>query len=98
MLLKLTGVDVGLEELALTCKAVPAVLNTTPLGEVTLKKSEGKSLGAAKALGTPSQLISRLPVPKEPGTFVFKVPRSVRNWSTTVCMADAFAPLPLLTN
>jgi hypothetical protein len=41
---------------ALTRKPVPGVLNTTPRGEVTLKKSAGHGLGSASVSGTPSQL------------------------------------------
>jgi len=42
-----------------------------------LKKLAGRRFGAANASGTASQLISRRPLPKEPATLGFKVPRSV---------------------
>ncbi|UUZ50079.1 hypothetical protein LP420_08720 [Massilia sp. B-10] len=45
-------------------KPVPGVLNTTPRGELTLKKSPGRRLGSAKMPGTPSQLISRRSPPE----------------------------------
>src|SRR3954453_7809085 len=51
---------------ALTRKPVPAVLNTTPRGELTLKKSGGSAFGSEKPAGTPSQLISRRTPPNEP--------------------------------
>jgi hypothetical protein len=75
---KRTGVLVGLESSALTRRAVPGVLNTAPRSELLLKKLPGKSLGAEKLSGTPSQLISRRPLPNDPATFGFSVPRSVR--------------------
>jgi hypothetical protein len=52
--------------LALTWKPVPGVEKTTPRGELTLKKVAGRAFGAEKASGTPSQLISRRPLPKLP--------------------------------
>ena len=78
MLPNRTGTLDGFTTLALTWKPLPAVLNTTPRGEFTLKKLAGRLFGAASASGTPSQLISRRPLPKEPATFAFSVPRSVR--------------------
>ena len=79
---------------ALTWKPVPGVDKTTPRGDVVLKKSAGRVLGAACASGTPSQLISRRPLPTDPAVFAFNVPRSVRKASTTDWMAAAFAPSP----
>src|SRR5690242_12963894 len=86
------GVDVGFDALALTWNPVPGVENTTPRGEFTLKKLAGKLLGAEKASGTPSQLISRRPLPKLPTTLGFSVPRVVRKESTVDWMAAALAP------
>src|SRR6185503_4389303 len=80
---------------ALTWNPVPGVENTTPRGEFTLKKSAGRLFGAAEASGTPSQLISRRPLAKEPATLAFKVPRAVRNESTVVWILAAFTPVAL---
>ena len=88
----LTGVLVELTALALTSNPLPGVLKTTPRGEFTLKKVAGKLLGAENASGTPSQLISRRPLPNEPATFGLSVPRVVRNASTVDWMAVASAP------
>ena len=71
---------------------VPGVENTTPRGEVTLKKSAGSGFGDEKASGTPSQLISRRPVPFEPAVFGLSVPRALRNASTVGWIATGFAP------
>ena len=76
MLPNSTGVP--LAAVALTWKPVPPVVKTTPRGEFVLKKLGGNRFGAENASGTPSQLISRRPLPKEPATFGFKVPRSDR--------------------
>ena len=73
-----TGEPVGFESSALTRTEVPGVLKTAPRGEFTLKKLPGRSLGAAKLSGTPSQLISRRPFGNEPTTLGFRTPRSVR--------------------
>src|SRR5206468_4406760 len=67
--------------LPLTWNPVPDVEKTTPRGELTLKKLAGKLLGAEEASGTPSQLISRRPLEKEPATFALSVPSCVRNAS-----------------
>src|SRR6476661_3169758 len=90
-----TGVLVGLEESALTWNPVPGVEKTTPRGEFTLKKFAGRLFGAAEASGTPSQLISRRPLAKEPATLAFNVPRAVRSASTVVWIPAAFAPVAL---
>ena len=66
-----TGVAVGFESSALTRIDVPGVLKIAPRGEVTLKKFPGRSFGAAKLSGTPSQLISRRPDANDPATFGF---------------------------
>src|SRR5688572_20169082 len=92
MLSNSIGVTVGLDESALTWNPEPGVEKTTPRGEVTLKKSAGRLFGAEEASGTPSQLISRRPLPKDPTTLAFKAPRSVRNASTVPWIAAAFAP------
>src|SRR6266496_3517728 len=68
--------------LPLTWNPVPDVEKTTPRGELTLKKLAGRLFGAERASGTPSQLISRRPLEKEPATFALSVPRVVRNEST----------------
>src|SRR4051794_18232204 len=74
--------------LPLTLKPAAGPLNTAPRGELTLKKLAGRLFGAERASGTPSQLISRRPVPKEPATFGFRgSPRSARNALTAPCMA-----------
>ena len=70
--------SIGAGLAALTWNPLPWVEKTTPRGELTLKKSAGKRLGAEKAAGTPSQLISRRPEPSDPTTFGLRVPRSVR--------------------
>src|SRR2546430_768786 len=90
MLSNLTGATPAL---ALTCTALPGVDKTAPRGEFTLKKSNGRLLGAAKLLGTPSQFISRRPDPNEPPTFGLSLPRSVRNVSTAAWISAAVAPL-----
>ena len=81
-----TGVLVGFAALALTWKPVPvdpaANENTTPRGDVMLKKSAGRLFDADFVSGTPSQLISRRPFANEPALFAFSVPRSVRKAST----------------
>src|SRR5262245_39675826 len=97
MLANLTGVAEGLFESALTMNAAlsPNVVldeNVTPRGLLALKKSAGRKLGAEKLSGTPSQLISRRPDVNDPPTPLLEPPRSVRNWSTVLCMAAAFAP------
>ena len=75
--------------LALTAKPKPGVLNTTPRGEFTLKKLAGNPFGEAKVSGTPSQLISRRPLPKDPTVFALSGPRDVRNASTCGWMPAA---------
>ena len=75
-----------------TSKPVPDVENTTPRGELELKKFAGSAAGDANASGTPSQLISRLPVPGVVPLFGFNVPRSERNASTAAWIAAALAP------
>src|SRR4051812_21981583 len=80
----------------LTMKPVPPVVKITPRGEFVLKKSAGRLLGAAKAAGTPSQLISRrAPVAslKEPfGPATEPPPRAVRYWLTEGRMSAGKAP------
>src|SRR4029453_15526005 len=49
-------------------------------------------LGAANWSGTPSQLISRRPVPKDPATFGFSVPSAVRNASTVAWIEAGSGP------
>src|SRR5215470_2121698 len=73
MLPNLTGTPEA--AFALTWKPAPGVENTTPRGELTLKKFGGKAFGEKNASGTPSQLISRRPVPNEPATFGLRLPR-----------------------
>src|SRR5437762_2683872 len=82
-------------EFALTWNPVPAVEKTTPRGELTLKKFAGRLFGAARESGTPSQLISRRPLGKEPATLAFNVPRAVRYASTVGWIAAAFTPVAL---
>ena len=82
---------------ALTWNPLPGVENTTPRGELTLKKFAGRLLGADNESGTPSQLISRLPELKVPATFAFSVPRLVRNASTEVWIEAALTPLAEVT-
>src|SRR4029077_11516009 len=77
---------------ALTSTPVPGVENSAPRGEFTLKKLFGSRVGAEKAAGTPSQFISRLPVPNEPATLGLRVPRSVLKASTVGVIAAAFGP------
>lgn len=79
---------------ALTAKPVPGVEKTTPRGEFTLKKFAGKEFGAENPSGTPSQLISRRPLPNEPAVFGFSVPSVARNASTCVWIDAAVAPPP----
>src|SRR3954454_6229559 len=55
-----------------------------------LKKLPGN--GLEEPSGTPSQLISRRPLPTDPGLFELSVPRSARNASTWPWMAAALAP------
>ena len=74
--------SVPLAAVALTWNPVPGVEKTTPRRLFELKKLAGRRFGAAKASGTPSQLISRRPVPKEPATFGFSVPSAARKLST----------------
>src|SRR5258706_15765201 len=83
--------------LALTCNAVPGVDKTTPRGELTLKKLAGKRFGAEEPSGTPSQLISRRPLPKEPATLALSVPKLVRNASTVAWIPAALRPVPDVT-
>src|ERR1700748_3111515 len=77
---------------ALTSTPVPGVENTAPRGEFTLKKLFGSRFGAEKLAGTPSQFISRLPVPNEPATLGFRVPSSVLKASTVGVIAAASGP------
>src|SRR6266542_4373062 len=91
MLPNRTGVFVGLESSALTWNPVPGVKKTTPRGELKLKKLAGKLLGAAKASGTPSQLISRRPSGNDPPTPLL-APRNVRKALTVARMSDGLAP------
>jgi hypothetical protein len=57
---------------------VPGVDSSTPRGLLALKKLPGKLFGAEEMLGTPSQLISRRPLPKDPTTFGFSAPSEAR--------------------
>jgi hypothetical protein len=68
------------------------VENTAPRGEFTLKKLFGSRFGAEKAAGTASQFISRLPVPNEPATLGFRLPRSLLKASTDGVIAAASGP------
>src|SRR4051812_11848783 len=77
---------------ALTSNPVPGVENVTPRGELTLKKFAGRLFGADNASGTPSQLISRRPLPKLPAALAFSVPSAVRYASTVACMFAGTAP------
>src|SRR4030095_15357439 len=79
--------------LALTWNPVPGGENTAPRGEFTLKKSAGRLFGAESASGTPSQLISRRPLPNEPATLGFNVPRSFRKASTDAAISGAVLPV-----
>src|SRR5436309_9434643 len=92
MLPKRTGVFVGLSLSALTWKPVPRVKNTAPRGELALKKLAGRLLGAEKASGTPSQLISRRPLGNEPAVFGLRGPRKARKSSTATWMSAGAAP------
>jgi hypothetical protein len=91
MLPNRTGVFVGFELSALTWNPVPGVKKTTPRGELALKKLAGKLLGAAKASGTPSQLISRRPSTNVPPTPLL-APRNVRKSLTLARMSAGVAP------
>src|SRR5215210_2561167 len=75
-----------------TRNPVPGVENTTPRGEFTLKKFAGREFGDDDASGTPSQLISRRPVPFEPAVFGLSGPSAVRKAATVLWIATAFAP------
>ncbi len=86
------GVFVGLTELALTWNPEPGVEKTAPRGELTLKKSGGRLLGAENWSGTPSQLISRRPSSKVPPTPLLAPPRLARNASTAPWMSPGLAP------
>src|SRR5215470_14408848 len=90
MLPNLTGTPEA--AFALTWKPVPGVENTTPRGELTLKKFGGKAFGEEAASGTPSQLISRRPVPNEPATFGLRLPSAARNASTVPRILAGLAP------
>jgi hypothetical protein len=79
--------------LALTRKPVPGVLNTTPRGELTLKKLPGKRFGSASVLGTPSQLISRRSPPKEPfAPATVPPPTAARKASRVAVIAAGLLP------
>src|SRR5437899_3456447 len=91
MLPNRTGVSVRLESSALTWNPVPGVKKTTPRGELKLKKLAGKLWGAAKASGTPSQLISRRPSGNDPPTPLLG-PRNVRKALTVATMSAGLAP------
>src|SRR5215471_13427461 len=90
MLPNLTGMPDA--AFALTWKPDPGVENTAPRGEFTLKKFGGKAFGEENASGTPSQLISRRPLPNEPGTFGLRVPSAARNASTVPWILAGLAP------
>src|SRR5438093_1323919 len=89
---KRTGVLVGLTLSALTWKPDPGVKNRAPRGELALKKFAGRLLGAEKASGTPSQLISRRPLGNEPGTLGLRAPRKARKASTEASISAGVAP------
>src|SRR5262249_9826919 len=91
MLPNRTGVFVGFASSALTWNPVPGVKKTTPRGELALKKFAGRLLGAEKASGTPSQLISRRPSVNDPPTPLLG-PRNVRKSSTASRMSPGLAP------
>src|SRR4051794_17146181 len=79
----------------LTLKPAAGPLNTAPRarpGVLPLKKSAGRLFGAERASGTPSQLISRRPLPTEPGRFGLRLPRSARNASTAGSMSAGANP------
>jgi hypothetical protein len=77
---------------ALTATPVPGVEYSAPRGEFTLKKLFGSRFGSEKLAGTPSQLISRLPLPNEPTTLAFRLPRSVLKASTVAAIDAASGP------
>jgi hypothetical protein len=89
---KRIGVSVGLSLSALTWKPRPGVKKTAPRGELALKKLAGRSCGAEKASGTPSQLISLRPLGNEPATFGFSGPRKARNPSTEAWIPAGSGP------
>src|SRR4029434_3834539 len=91
MLPNRTGVFVGFASSALTWNPVPGVKKTTPRGELLLKKFAGRLLGAEKASGTPSQLISRRPSGNVPPTPLLG-PKKSLNASTAVWMSAGVAP------
>src|SRR3989304_5335234 len=73
---------------ALTWKPAPEPEKPTPPGELTLKKSAGRLLGAEKPSGTPSQLISRRPDACSPGVApLFGLPSAERHWLTAPVMS-----------
>ncbi len=73
---------------------MPGVEKTTPRGEFTLKKFAGKLLGADRASGTPSQLISRRTPPKEPfAPATVPPPRSTRKASRAAVILAGVVPL-----
>src|SRR2546423_11400246 len=77
----------------LTWNPVPKVPKVMPRGEFTLKKSNGKVLGAAKFAGTVSQLISRRTPPKEPfAPAVVPPPMAARKLSRAAVAAAVPAP------
>jgi hypothetical protein len=93
---KSTGVCVGLTLFALTANLLPAPLeNTAPRGTAVLNRSRGMRLGAASASGTASQLISRRPIPCDPGVEpLFGSPTSARKASTVPCRPAALPAAP----
>src|SRR5262249_33150740 len=52
----------------------------------------GRLIGAEKASGTPSQLISRRPLGNEPATLGLRGPRKARKSSTALWISAALAP------
>src|SRR3954469_20426702 len=97
MLPKRGSVPVGLLAFALTCTPSPGVLNDAPraLGAAaSLKKSGGRKFGALNSSGTPSQLISRRPVTREPGSPPLLGPSRLRYASTT----PVISPAPEITD
>src|SRR5436305_111837 len=80
----------------LTWKPVPRLENTAPRGEFELKKFAGRLFGALNVAGTPSQLISRRPLPLlcVPAVLGLRAPSWLRNAVTVPWMSPGAAPAP----
>src|SRR5438093_1323338 len=92
MLPKRGAAPAGLSLSALTWTPEPGVLKKAPRARgasAALKKSGGRKFGAESSSETPSQLISRRPVPREPGSPPLFGPRRSRYCSTTAVMSPA---------